>query len=184
MTSTINPDEGETAIYALTQDIDKLCIRTLQIHLDTFHIRPQKILQQTPKREEARKENYDISPKEYKNTYNEIKKIQAELINFCIQFETDDINEQAVNKLRGLNKAIINFTQSAKMIKDIKHKAEYLYETDKNMIHEQFGHFKRRITENIANIYLLLLNKENIESNLLQLHKDINTQDNEYLQKI
>jgi len=181
--NTISPDEWETAIYAVKQDIKKLFLRVVSLHLTSFHLRPQKILQKKPKIKEALQKEYIISPYTFKENYENIKKLQSQLINYCIKFESDQITKQSLEDLSLVNKSIINFTQSAKMIKDIHKPIETLYESDKKFLQEQFQDFKQRIARIYWEIYKILEYKEDHTKTIKYitlLKKHIYEQDKKY----
>jgi len=183
---TINPDEWEVAILAVKKDTQKLFYRILQLYLDIFHIKPWLILQKNPEIRKLKKENFSLSKNAINKKYNYIKNVEEKLLNYTIRFEPDQVWQDSLTELSQINQAIINFTQSISMIKEIKSKIDTLYETDKIFLQEQMLIFKKRIWTIYNDIYVLskLKNKEEIINKAIKIQNIIKNETDKYTQKM
>gem|GEM_PF-4266181 len=170
------------AILAIKQDTKNLFYRIIKLYIEIFQITPQKILSKTTDIKFFTKDKNKITDNTINKSYMEIKTIEEELINYSLQFEPEQINQDSLSELTQINQAIVNFTQSLSMIKEIKPEIDILYETDKEFLQEQIIIFKNRIIEIYSEIVMIpeIQNKTEIVKKLIEIKKNIKDQTNKY----
>jgi len=178
----VDVSEWEMAILAIKQDTKNLFYRIIKLYIEIFQITPQKILSKTTDIKFFTKDKNKITDNTINKSYMEIKTIEEELINYSLQFEPEQINQDSLSELTQINQAIVNFTQSLSMIKEIKPEIDILYETDKEFLQEQIIIFKNRIIEIYSEIVMIpeIQNKTEIVKKLIEIKKNIKDQTNKY----
>lgn len=171
-----------TAILAIKNDIQDLYNKVTNFNLTSFHVKRWMIWKENT--DKILKEDYFIKKKTYEDNFNTIKKIESYILNFTFQFDDQTQEKHESESVQLLNKSLINFVQSAKMLKDIKKDIEDFKFNDKKILQEEFLHFKEKIINFYWNIKLILDSKKNEITKIKKLKQKVNEEEKDSLDRI
>lgn len=165
---------------ACRQDVISLAKDVLQYNVSLFHIDYHKLID---KNLDYTFEQYDLDTDRLDILYNHVKSVEAHLIQYCMHLTYGDEDKHLSSRVAEFNYAIMQFVQSAKMLKDISHNIEEVVRSEKPMIQQEAARFAGRI----RNIYVDVMDILNIEDHsqqymkLLDLFRVLKIDDRKYI---
>lgn len=152
----------------------------LQYNVSLFHIDYHKLVQ---KDLDYSFEQYSLNIDALDKMYEHIKLTEAHLIQYCIHLQYNDEDKLFSARVVEFNYAIMQFLQSAKMLKDISHNIEEVVRSEKAELQKQAASFAGRIW----NMYVDVLDIFALDDHgqqyiqLFQLFRQLKIDDRKYL---
>jgi len=128
-------------------------------------------------------EQYTLDTDHLDKLYDHIKTIEAHLIQYCMHLAYGDDHKHLSARVAEFNYAIMQFVQSAKMLKDISHNIEEIVWSEKPIMQQEAARFAGRI----RNVYVDVMDILNLEEHsqqymkLLDLFRELKTDDRKYI---
>jgi len=176
----VDMSDVDTWLVACRQDIVALAKDVLQYNVSLFHIDYHKLID---KNLDYTFEQYSLNTDHLDKLYEHIKIVEAHLIQYCMHLQYNDEDKVFSARVAELNYAIMQFVQSAKMLKDIAHNIEEVVWSEKWEIQREAASFAGRIW----NMYVDVLDVFALEdrtqqyTQLFQLFRQLKIDDRKYL---
>lgn len=176
----VDTTDIDTWLVACRQDIVSLAKDVLQYNVSLFHIDYHKLIN---KNLDYTFEQYTLDTDHLDKLYEHIKVIEAHLIQYCMHLAYGDEDKHLYARVAEFNYAIMQFVQSAKMLKDISHNIEEVVWSEKSVMQQEAARFAGRIRNVYVDVIDILWLEDHSQQymKLLDLFRELKTDDRKYI---
>lgn len=176
----VDTSDIDTGLIACRQDIVLLAKDVLQYNVSLFHIDYHKLID---KKLDYTFEQYTLDTDSLDKLYEHIKSIESHLIQYCMHLRYGDEDKHLSARVAEFHYAIMQFVQSAKMLKDISHNIEEIVRSEKSVIQQEAARFAWRIRNVYVDVMDILTLEEYSQQyiKLLDLFRELKIDDRKYI---
>lgn len=145
--NSIPEGETEESLLALESETSHLFSRVFMLNMECFHVDVTAIKQSRVVGDLAEKSGYLNDTKQFDDGYEDIKQLEAEIVEFAYRVRASDIDADLSLRIEQLLEAIRNATYAAKEIKDIREDLSYIRQSDNLFIFNIYQSLVAQVTQ-------------------------------------